>query len=966
MLLVAYCLLHESIQAYLTGLRASKKKSLYTTNGRSVLYSQTDTDNFTPTAEIQSGDKTPDAGNVLGSINQDNGGARVYTPKSRRGVPPSHSNGGGSSGGGGGTQRTYNGGTRDRNSYSNNGGSSATGGRSYTPRGRGGPRPGGGGGGGNAFYLHKPQLLVRYRVPRIKSEFKIELEGLQEQYTAASDDWSGGDYYGARDIFDTMTSNTGGGKGKKGGRSTSQSERKGSEGTKPKNSGSDRRLGTEERDDEYDDEEDDDDDYYGDEINVSLSIVPPGALRTMEQEGYSLEEMQMSVYSEYGVKASIMAIRRKLQESRNMRRGKKKTGKTRRERSKKRNARFNPVAEEAIEIPETPIQVQDLASLIDIGAGEIVKHLMLNKGIMATMTQCIEPAIAIDVAKAFGKVVAGEEDDDEDYDDNEEDEEDSGVPTSGPFKYELDVDETVMVGGNLVERLARSPVVTVMGHVDHGKTSLLDRIRQTKVAAGEAGGITQAISAFKVLTDTGKEVTFFDTPGHAAFSEMRKRGATVTDIIVLVVAADDGIMEQTKECIVAAKTANCPIVVAINKVDKEGADAQRVITDLTAFDVVVEDFGGEAQCAQVSAKTGQGLDELLEKILVQSDIMNLRAAYDCPAEGTVIEASISKGLGTIVTALVQQGNLKIGDNVLAGPSWGRVRRILSDEGEDLIEAGPSTPVQIVGLNSVPNAGDPFIVTSDEAGAREVAEARQRIARQSVGQATAGAIMATAAGFADGVVDTRETLKVPIVIKGDVAGSIEALRSSIEELELSDDEAICKPDIIYSGVGDVTSSDIAIATTSKAKVVAFNVAAANNAMDDARASNIEIGYYSVVYELLKELEDEIRVALAPPPPGNLIGRATIQKIFKVGKVGKVAGCLVTEGSIKSDSKVRVMRGKRQQIYIGSLSSLKLVKDSVGEVPDGTECGMSFTDFQDFEEDDVIECFVGGSTENKDDI
>jgi len=363
-----------------------------------------------------------------------------------------------------------------------------------------------------------------------------------------------------------------------------------------------------------------------------------------------------------------------------------------------------------------------------------------------------------------------------------------------------------------------------------------------------------------------------------------------------------------------------------------------------SYDLLVEDFGGDVQCAQVSAKKGSGVQELLDKILLQADIMNLKTALDCKASGTVIEARVDKGLGVVVSCLVQQGTLRIGDIVLAGPSWGKVRRIISDQGLDLKEAGPSTPVQIVGMTAVPNAGDSIAVSASEEVAREVAEARQRLSRQAVGSASSSAIIAQAAGFADGTADTKEIIKVPIVIKGDVAGSVEALRAAIDALETSDDESVCKADIVYSGVGDVTSSDVAVAAVSKAKIVAFNVAAAANAMNEARSSNVDIGYYSVVYDLLDELEATIKTTLAPPPPGTLIGRAEIKKVFKVGKVGKVAGCAVIEGLLKANGKIRIMRGKRNPIYTGSLTSLKVVKETVEEVPLGSECGTSFDEFQ----------------------
>lgn len=497
------------------------------------------------------------------------------------------------------------------------------------------PRSGGSGGGGTggagmstgkSLFLSAPQLLVRYRVPRVKSDFKKELEEMQESLQEQSDaaqaargaSWGGGGGGGKGDsFFDNFNSAPQFGDAKRGGAArargaTKEGERKGSEGSRPKGS-----TGRRERDEGGDEDgeafEDGDDvagmdgdesDYYGDETNVSLSSISANALRNMESEGYSLEEMQMSLYGEYGVKASVSAIKRRLLDDQSERKRKKKTGKTRRDRTKARNERFNPKVDKGIELPDGPIQVMELAGLMDVGGGEIVKHLMMNMGIMSSMTQSIDSAVAKSVVLAFGKTLAGaDQEDGEGEDDNDEEEEELG--------------DSVDIDGMTYMRLPRAPVVTIMGHVDHGKTSLLDSIRKTQVALGEAGGITQGISAFKVRTSQNRDVTFIDTPGHAAFSDMRKRGANITDIIILVVAADDGIMEQTKECIVAAKTAGCPVVVAINKIDKEGSDPQRIITELMSFDILVEDFGGEVQCAQVSAKKGMGVEELLDKVMLQ-------------------------------------------------------------------------------------------------------------------------------------------------------------------------------------------------------------------------------------------------------------------------------------------------------------------------------------------------------------
>lgn len=852
---------------------------------------------------------------------------------------------------------------------------------------------GGGGGGGNGgdsgsmtlttIVLSSPQLLVRYKIPRQKSEIKIQLEAQQKSlredaesrvggYGGSSSGYGGGgggwnkdSSGGGRDVFfDNFLPSNDFKKGGKGGKSK-DGERKGSEGQRPGSRADDDHPGGGRKLSSSNDYADDDDytsldsdidvedeleeeDYYGDEAGASLSSVPIHALRNMELEGYSLEEMQMTLYGEYGVKATMSAIRKRLIDSASEKRKKVRTGKTKRDRNKARNIRIAKKNDKGIVFPDAKsIQVMELASLIEIGGGEVVKYLMMNKGMMTSMTASIDMGIAKEIAVAFGKKVAGsdDQDDSDDDDDDEDDEEDEG--------------DFIGEDGSIIPRLTRPPIVTIMGHVDHGKTTLLDTIRKTRVAQGEAGGITQAISAFKVKTGNDQEVTFIDTPGHAAFSEMRKRGANVTDIVVLVVAADDGVMEQTKECIAAARSAGCPIVLAINKIDKEGADIQGLITSLMSYDILVEEFGGDVQCAKVSAKKGIGIDELLDKVMLQAEVMALKAPYETKAEGTVLEARVDKGLGVVVSAIVQKGTLKVGDLILAGPSWGRVRRLLSDSGKSIKEAGPSTPVSIVGMQSVPNAGDFFTVTDSESAAREVAESRQRLARQAVGTASSAAIKAQAQGLAQGSLEMKEVIKVPIVIKGDVAGSVEALASSILALELSDDEAVCRPDIVYQGVGPVTSSDVAVASVSKAKIFAFNVAAGVAAMEEARATNVDIGYYNVVYDMLDEVEQTIKTSLAPPP-GTLVGRAEIKKVFKLGKVGKIAGCMVTEGMVKLESQVRVMRGKRNPVFTGKLSSLKVVKDEVSEVPNGSECGMAFEDFKDFEEGDVIECFITGDS------
>ena len=884
---------------------------------------------------------------------------RVYTPRGSTGITSTPSTTGGQ------PVRVYQ--PRSGTPIQTKVGSSGPS-RSYNPtRNNDGPRDTRDKGDGTTVLLKYPQLLIRYRVPREKSDFRKQLDELQttfkEQSDSARGNWNddrNSKYGGGNSFYEAFEPPPISDGRKKGLKKNDDSLRRSGDGER-EGKKSRRSVNNDEEFDEEELYEDEDSssayvvesDYYGDEgTNLNLADVPIDSLRSMELEGFSLEDIQMAVYGEFGIKTSIGAIKKRLNDAVNEKKSRKRTGKTRRDRQKAKQSKIMAAKDKGLVLPEgNTIQITELSSLMDVGGGEIVKYLMMNKGMMIAITQSIDIKLAREIVTTFGIKLASDNSGDDDSEDDDDDDEDD------------DALEEITVDGTMVERLSRPPVVTIMGHVDHGKTSLLDSIRKTQVAASEAGGITQAISAFKVKARDDEYVTFIDTPGHAAFSEMRKRGANVTDIVILVVAADDGIMEQTKECIAAAKAAHCPIIIAVNKIDKEGANPQQIMTDLMSYDLLVEEFGGEVQCALVSAKQGSGIGELLDKVLLQTEIMTLKAPVDCRAEGTVLEARIDKGLGVVVSALVQKGKLKIGDYVLAGPSWGRVRRLLNDQGVDVKEASPSTPVQIVGLTTVPGAGDLFSVTKNETDAREVAESRQRLARQASGSQASALIKAQATSFAAGSLENKEVMKVPIIIKGDVAGSVEALCSSINALMMEDSEAICKPDIVFSGVGPVTSSDVAIAAVSKGKVLAFNVQANYNAMEEARASNVEIGYYNVVYDLLDELEAKIKTTLAPPPPGTLVGRAEVKKVFKIGTVGKVAGCTVIEGMIKMESNVRIMRGKRNPVYSGKFTSVKVVKDAVQEVPEGSDCGLSFEDYQDFEEGDIIECFIGGDGENQ---
>mmetsp|Transcript_15492 Transcript_15492/g.14023 ORF Transcript_15492/g.14023 Transcript_15492/m.14023 type:complete len:940 (+) Transcript_15492:57-2876(+) len=827
--------------------------------------------------------------------------------------------------------------------------------------------------------LTNPQVLIRFRAPREQSDLKKRLLVLQETFKQESDKERSSSN---RDNY-SQSSNSGPGsvgtssaaKNDKKPKSFSNFNSNSNTNSKFSSKDNDRRSvsNKREKNSRVDDDDDlgnlDEDNYdrlsVGGEEDayVSLASLSGNVLREMELEGFTFDEMQLAIFGEYGIKASIPAIKRRLQDDKSDKKSRKKSGKTRREKFKSKSSKYRVEESNTVRFPPgiSSIQVVELARLIGVGGGEVVKHLVMNLGMMVSLTQSVDIKIAKDIVEVFGKKLVDDSDDD---DEDEEDDSDDETDDSGddPLK------------------LSRPPVVTIMGHVDHGKTTLLDRIRKISlaqsdssgsvssnfipVAPGEAGGITQSISAFKVQTSSDKYVTFIDTPGHAAFSDMRKRGANVTDIVVLVVAADDGVMDQTKECIFAAKAANCPIVVAVNKIDKEGADPQGIITELMKYDVLVEEFGGDVQLSKLSAKQGIGIDDLLEKILLQAEIMNLKANHATKAAGTVIESRIDKRYGTVATVIVQEGILRVGDIILAGPGWGRVRKMLSDQGVELKEAGPSTPVQILGFSAIPNAGDYFSVVEDEAAARTVAEARVRLARQTVASSSIATMMSQAATLSEGGIDNREIIKVPVVIKGDVSGSVEALKSALANLRQSDKTAICEVDIVASNIGEVTASDVAIAAVSKAKILAFNVGTKSNVMDLARGSNVEIGFYNVVYDLLDEIEKTVKETLSPPPPGQLVGKAEIKKAFKVGKVGKVAGCLVTEGLIKAGSKIRIMRGSRNPIFTGKMSSLKIVKESVSEVIEGSECGISFVDFQDFLEGDIIECFsVNETTESE---
>jgi translation initiation factor IF-2 len=505
------------------------------------------------------------------------------------------------------------------------------------------------------------------------------------------------------------------------------------------------------------------------------------------------------------------------------------------------------------------------------------------------------------------------------------------------FTGTADVDE---------DQVSRAPVVTIMGHVDHGKTSLLDAIRQTNVVAGEAGGITQHIGAYQVVAPTGQKITFIDTPGHEAFTAMRARGAKVTDLVVLVVAADDGVMPQTIEAINHAKAAGVQIIVAINKMDKPDADPKRVRTDLLQHEIIVESMSGETLEVEVSALKKTGIDKLLEAILLQAELLDLRANPNRSAEGVIIEAKLERGRGPVGTVLVQRGTLRVGDIVVAGSAWGRVRALIDDQGEPVPGGGPSVPVEILGFDSAPEAGDPFSVVENEARAREITGYRTRKRRQTLGAA------GTARTLEQMMQQRKEAgrKEFPLVVKGDVQGSVEAIMGALRKLGTDEVEAR----IIHSGVGGITESDIALANTSGAVAVGFSVRANVQAKALADQLGVEIRYYNIIYDLVDDVKGVMSGMLAPTVREIFLGNAEILEVFNISKVGKVAGCRIRDGKVERGAKVRLIRDN-VVIHEGTLSTLKRFKDEVKEVPAGQECGMAFANYQDIRAGDVIECF-----------
>ncbi len=570
-------------------------------------------------------------------------------------------------------------------------------------------------------------------------------------------------------------------------------------------------------------------------------------------------------------------------------------------------------------IPEA-ITVQELANRMAERTVDVIKVLM-KLGMMVTATQSIDADTAELVVSEFGHKFKR--------------------VTEGDVENVLKEDE--QEDAALLK--PRPPVVTVMGHVDHGKTSLLDALRKTDVAAKEAGGITQHIGAYQVELAGGQKVTFLDTPGHEAFTAMRARGARITDIVVLVVAADDGIMEQTKEAIAHAKAAEVPIVVAVNKIDKPGADITRVKNDLMSHGLVPEEFGGDTIVLGVSAKTGENLDQLVESLLLQAEVLELRANPNRAGAGVVVEAKLDQGKGVVTTILMQKGTLKTGDIVVAGPAYGRVRTISDDKGQALSEAVPGMPVVILGLSQAPEAGDTFSVVENEKTARDIAEYRARRIREQQVVASART-MESLFGEAAGT----NAKELPVIIKGDVQGSVEAIAGSIAKY--SGDEVAVK--ILHSGVGGITESDITLAKATGAMIIAFNVRAAPKAKELAAKDKVNIRYYSVIYDVVDDVKAALSGMLSPTLKENFLGYAEIREVFNISKVGKVAGCMVTDGVIKRGCKVRLLRDN-VVIHEGTLKTLKRFKDEVKEVKAGMECGMAFENYEDIRQGDQIECF-----------
>ena len=572
-------------------------------------------------------------------------------------------------------------------------------------------------------------------------------------------------------------------------------------------------------------------------------------------------------------------------------------------------------------LPET-ITIQELANRMSERGVDVIK-LLMKQGQMLKITDVIDAGTAEIVAVELGHTVKR--------------------------VAESDVEEGLFDMADEEEHLqSRPPVVTIMGHVDHGKTSLLDAIRKANVVSGEAGGITQHIGAYQVESPLGGKITFIDTPGHAAFTAMRARGAKVTDIVVLVVAADDGVMPQTIEAIHHARAAGVPLIVAINKIDKPDAKPERVRTELLQYEVQVESLGGDTLEIEVSAKNQTNLDKLLEAITLQAEVLDLRANPDRPAEGTVIEARLDRGRGPVATVLVQRGTLSVGNIIVAGSQWGRVRALLDDKGFNCAQAGPSFPVEILGFSGAPEAGDRVAVVESEARAREITEYRERQKRDQA--AARGGSQRSSLADMMSQLKTAGRKEFPLVIKGDVQGSVEAIVAALDKL--GTEEVMAR--IVHAGAGGITESDITLAEASKAAVIGFNVRAHKEARELAEQLGIEIRYYNIIYNLVDDVKAAMSGLLAPTLRETMLGNAQIREVFNISKIGKVAGCLITDGVVERGQHVRLIRDN-VVVHEGKLSTLKRFKDEVKEVQSGQECGMAFENYQDMRAGDVIECY-----------
>jgi translation initiation factor IF-2 len=570
-------------------------------------------------------------------------------------------------------------------------------------------------------------------------------------------------------------------------------------------------------------------------------------------------------------------------------------------------------------IPET-ITVQELANRMAERGGDVIKALM-KMGVMATINQPIDADTAELIATEFGHRVRR--------------------VSAADIEIGLDGQD------DAVETLQpRAPVVTVMGHVDHGKTSLLDAMRQTDVVAHEAGGITQHIGAYQVVRPSGQRITFIDTPGHAAFTEMRARGANVTDIVILVVAADDGVMQQTVEAIQHAKAAKVPIIVAVNKIDKPDAKPQRIRQELLQYGIVPEELGGEVQTVEVSAKEKTNLDKLEEAILLQAEILELKANPDRPASGTVIEARLERGRGAVATLLVQRGTIRVGDTFVAGTEWGRVRALITDRGENVDVAGPSSPIEVLGLQGTPLPGEQFVVVENENRARQITEFRRQKQREAQAKISARGTLEQM--FSK--ISAGESKELPIVVKSDVQGSLEAITGSLTKL--SNDEVAVR--VLHAAVGGINESDVTLARASNAMIIGFNVRANPQAREMARRDGVDIRYYSIIYNVIDDISAALKGMLAPTLRERFLGYAQVREVFNISKVGKVAGCMITEGVVKRGAKVRLLRDD-VVIHEGALKTLKRFKDEVREVKEGYECGMAFENYENIEAGDMIECF-----------